>query len=235
MEILSAVRAFFGDLVDWAVALVRRVWYFLGSVVIGGAIFIIEHVSGSSIPWKWILLIIGVGFVLSVFTTWRAEHRARLALETSDPKFVGEISMVSTFDTDQPGVREFLHPYKHAILASGWIRNDGGPSYIRSWTASGVDEAGLKLRGHVMYPPKTTLTYNAIDQREQTISVEYNEMSSLLRRSGGTLQKYQRESGVIVVGFEARVNPLSLRLGFDDRNETWYSVGIIARPEAPMP
>lgn len=235
MEIQSAVRACLDDFLDWLVALVRHVWYFLGGVVIGGAIFVIEHVSGSSIPWKWILPIIVAGFILSVFTTWRAEHRARLALETSDPKFVGEISMVSTFDVDQPGVREFLHPFNHAILASGWIRNDGGPSYIRSWTASGIDETGSKLRGHVMYPPKETLTYNAVDQRGQIISVQYNETSSLLRRSGGTLQKYQRESGVIVVGFEARVDPLSLRLGFDDRNETWYSVGLIVRPEAPMP
>ena len=45
MDTATRVKGYLLDALDFVVALFRNAWYFLGSVLVGGLLFIVEHFS----------------------------------------------------------------------------------------------------------------------------------------------------------------------------------------------
>jgi hypothetical protein len=207
METWSRVLSYLLSLVDFIVALLYQLWYFIGGIVVGGSIFVIEHRTGSPISWNVIKGVLALGFFWSAFSAWRAERIVK-------SRITGVIERVEHREMASIGPDQ----YRSAATVYVRLKNLGAPTSLFGWGVTAKDKYGNDME---IKPP---YSQNLMPAR-----------SGPPFRTIHDLQNSPLETGVgaeIPIGLEIEgstqsIDPSTLRVSFDDVWKKKYVIGPI--------
>lgn len=223
----------------WLAAVASQAMQFWCGVVCV-VISLVEWVTGKDIGGKlfrsrvWLLVVGAILLIWANYAAWSDEHNKVLALTDQPPAFTAGVDGYVPLPMDKQTLA-VLYPFKFAVLLQVWVENDGSPSVVHEWYANGVNMKGARIPGRVLVPPSTPHTFQITDEDGTRELMTIQRSHSLLIRSASRVDKYDRISGDILVGFLKPVRLESIRLGFTDRLSHFYHVYVTKESPVPTP
>lgn len=222
MQSLQSVQEFFGDLLDWIVAVIRHSGAFFFGLFVSAIIFFDEHIKGQPISWEILLPILCGCLFVALFRSWREEHR----LVRDYRAAIKEIEIPCFDHTVIVRARLFDLEGRLGILAWLHIVNIGAPSKIGRWEVSGISH-GQEIPGVVGVIPdsiKSTALKGARSINDFATAESRATIGGFHPLASG-VNRFRPGNGVIWAVFEEQdVTPATVRVSFVDDNGKRYSI-----------
>jgi hypothetical protein len=222
METKGAISSWLSDLLDWGQAILQSLWWFVGSIGVGGAIFLIEHYTGSSIPWLWIKAVLLGGVLLSAFQAWREQrhkvlHYGELLEAIKLPDFVGSYMQYAWLGDVGRGL---------GVLADIVVVNGGDGSRVSDWEMV-LDLPSGEVSGEIGDIPSEILGGDLMRTRQRY----YIETLTRDHGAGHVMEIFRSDRspmGILWATFEGvakdEVSPNAIRVRFRDKNRRQYTI-----------